>query len=93
MSQTGKIAFVILLPYLALVAFAGCSPNSNKQQAIRIAKYEFQKRGGIGDIECEATKNETNWTVVVWRLPKTAGGFVTVEISPNWSVVGYYSGN
>ena len=89
-----KVALVLVVTVFAVAFWFGCPSNhSEEQRVISLAKQEYTKRGGTGEVECNASKHGNMWVVTIWRLPKTPGGFVTLDISSDLKVNGYYPGD
>jgi hypothetical protein len=84
----------LIVSIIELALGVGCSHQpSEEEHAITIAKQEYVKRGGTGENEFHARKEGNKWTVTIWSLPKTPGGFVMVELTNEWKVIGYYVGD
>ena len=84
-NATWKLNLVI--PFL-LLSLLGCSPQQGKKQlqkdqAVAIAKKEvINKLGWSENMEVvSASFTDNRWLIQLWMLPKTPGGFATVEVS------------
>lgn len=79
--------------------FVGCQKNNiacNKSKAVRIALKELERRRG-GDvdknIEVQTSYLTDRWFITIWSLPKTPGGFVSIEVSNTGHIIDYQPGN
>ena len=79
----------------AFFLVSACSPKAHigREQAVAIAKREAGRRGW-SELEVEYVLYKSNiWFVRLWRIPKTPGGFTTVEISGNGDSIRYIPGH
>lgn len=60
-----------------------CSESEAKSAALG----EAERRWGQQSYDTRASYEDGRWTVVVWRLPATPGGFVLVHVSDCGKVV------
>ena len=86
---------------LSVCTFASCASGGRvtdhnpctKSQAIAAAKAELEKGGGRGRVEAHASRDDGRWTVVIWALPATPGGFVVVHVSDEGKVIDILPGD
>ena len=87
---------LFFLAYVAAVClFTGCQTRGtmcSESEAVDIAKREFERRGGAENVEAQASYLDDRWSVTIWRLPKSPGGFVTVEVSNTGQILDYLPG-
>lgn len=95
------IHFVTATSVIRLVAtgvvllLCSCAvPSKSSDNAIvAAAKQEARKRWGNACMEVESVRFvDGHYTVFIWRLPFTPGGFATVEVSTNAEVLAYHPG-
>jgi hypothetical protein len=97
-----RVTFII-----ACLVFVSCShhsggsaPSPHQQSAgdsriIEIARQAVATNDTwVQSAEFEAPQQQADgsWSVTVWRLPKTPGGFREVTIDQNGTVTSYYRG-
>ena len=68
------------------------NPEIGKEQAIAIAKRVVIQLGWKEVEVVSASLDSGHWQVVLWCLPKTPGGFGTVEISTEGRVIRFIPG-
>jgi hypothetical protein len=96
----------ILLSIVLAAAAAGCSDTSRTQHstsggALDEARVLAIARAAVAtndtwvekaEFQSPQRERDGSWSVTVWRLPKTPGGFRDISIDTNGAVTRYYRG-
>lgn len=83
----------MLIISIVFLLISGCANTCSQSGAIIAAKNEIIRNGGHGEFETKATKVRGGWSVVVWALPKTPGGFAVVHVNHAGNVVSVEPGH
>jgi hypothetical protein len=74
-----------------ILCFNGCSRKENSPKeplAIATAKQEARKHWNCKTVEVSrARKTDGRWIVTMWRIPKTPGDFLIIEVEENGNVI------
>jgi hypothetical protein len=75
-----------------VVACRSVKTEVSQETAINAARQEAYRRGWR-DIQIEeASFNEGRWQIIIWREPKTPGGFATVQVSRDGKILRFVPG-
>jgi len=93
---------------VACLVFVSCShqldgsaPSAHQPSAVESRIIEIARQavatndtwGQSAEFEAPQKQADGTWSVTVWRLPKTPGGFREVSIDQNGRVTSYYRGH
>jgi hypothetical protein len=82
---------------MGLIVWMVRDPNRAREEAqvLKVARAEVAENGNWlshAEFERPFKHADGTWSVTVWRLPATPGGFTTVDIDETGEVTGYRGG-
>lgn len=98
--RVDKCPTVLLFLLLCAALTLGCNASReggvslavDRECAVGIAQREASRRGWAETEIESAVLSGDHWHIVLWRLPKTPGGFAAVNVSSSGVVLSFEPG-